>query len=388
MNRIRILALLLACTWVPAAVAAAPPALTSEQVQAIERMLTTPENAAAGRRWGDQFESAMRQRLGALAATGEARNLYVAARLLEPLEARNADGAQGQDDAMPAQAREWLQAALDARPRDPLVARFEIDACSDMGLRCAPDQALASLLAQEPDNAEVHLRALHAAQRRGDQVAVARHWQDAVRATRFDGGTRLFGRALLRAYSDLQWPLPDAALSRTIEQVRAQGLELEPRALAMLPAQQVWAAYALPPLGPLQQVSACKVARARTAHGDECMAVAGLLAADDSNLLVPQLGLKVLIALTTGTPDQQPWEQQLRQLQWQQSAPVEAMLGQTLSSAMYLQMETMLRDGELAALRQTLARNGLAAAPPADWRPGDGATIEAGGVLGVTLPAE
>ncbi|HBK45945.1 MAG TPA: hypothetical protein DDZ67_05805 [Xanthomonadaceae bacterium] len=357
--------------------------MTPERHKAIEAILASPQNEAAGRRWGQRFEQQLQQRLQAFADSGQARKLYVAGQLGGIVSAPASVDAGMQ----PAQARAWLQAAVDARPRDALVARFEIDGCAGMGLRCDPAGALAFLLRQEPDNAEVQLRAVLDARRRGDRAAVERHWQDAASATRFQGGAALLGPALLEAYAGLDWPLPDARFSHILEQLRGHGLDLDLRAAALMEAQQVWASQGFEPGLLLQEMHGCRGEPAGSARWDECASVAALLAEDSSNLLVPMVGLKTLIELTAGMPEQEPWQQRLRRIQWLQQAAATETLGELMSAAMYAWVETMLRDGELAALRQQLARHGKAAEPPADWAPGDGPMLDAGGGVQITLPA-
>lgn len=373
-----VLGVAVACAQ-PALAASAPP-MSAEQLKAVGAIFAAPENAAAGKRWGEQFKQAMQQRLRALAASGEPRKLYVAALLWD------AAATQAPADGKPSeQARAWLQAAVDARPRDALVARYELDSCTAAGLRCAPDEALAFLLASEPDNAEVQLRAIADASRRQDQAAQARHWQDAATASRFAPAAGPLGQALLQAYAGLQWPLPDAAFSRVIEQLRAQGMDFEPRALALAGAQPVWVVHALPAL---QVFAPCRSAQAGTPRWDECVSVAALMAEDRSNLLVPIFGVNTAVALTAGSPDQQAWLQRQRRVQWLQHKGAEVVFNELMTSASYSNLQTMLGEGEIAAIEAALARKGIAALPPADWTPGNGATVEAGGVLGVTLPAE
>lgn len=378
---------------VAAALAALVPGLgpaaeiTPERAQAIEAILGAPENRVAGLAWGRQYEAAMRRRLRELAASGEPRNLYVAGLLWDTVSATvPGDAGRNADDATSDQARGWLQAALDARPRDALVARFEIDACRSMDLRCDPEGALQFLLASEPDNAEVQLRAVHAAHVRGDQAAVDRHRQGAALATHFDAGTRTLGQALAQVYADVAWPVPSGQLSEVLARVRAQGVQLDLRGMALSAALQPWGTHALPAPSTTQEMLQCGQAPAGTPRWDECMSLSALLAKDDSNLQVPSIGVANLIGLTEGRPEQATWRQRQREIQWLQYASVDAMLADMTDGGLYEHTDTLLREGELSALRRRLQRGGSALVPPPDWTPGDAPMVGTGGSLIIKLP--
>lgn len=329
-------------------------------------LLEEPANAAALEHWARQLTPVMQGRLRDLAASGEPRKLYAAGRLWD------ATLAAPEDAEVPAQPSQqavaWLQAAIDARPRDPLVARVELAACPQ-AVDCDAEGALRFLLQAEPDNADIQLRAMDAAQRRGDAAGSERHWQAAVLARRFDPRALELGWALHEAYRGLSLPVPGQDVAAALERVHALGLSLDPQGIADLQAMNLFATQAMPPLQGL--LRRCRTP-ATEARRDECMSLLGLLADDETTLFAPLLALKTMAELTAGTPDQAPWAERLRVLKWQQQSvmPLTTAWPSLPAGAMADYFDTFLREGELAAYRALLHAHGLPSVPPQGWQPG------------------
>ncbi|WP_127170167.1 hypothetical protein [Xanthomonas sp. BRIP62415] len=308
--------------------------------------------------WVSQVGQTMQARLRSMAASGEPRQLYLAGLLWIDAEDEAVSAADG--GYAPIQ-RAWLQRALDARPRDRLVARMEAVGCAP-GLRCDPGAARAFLEQTDAGNAAVHLRAYAAAQRRGDQAAAERAWQAAVQSDHFDSGVLELGQALYAVYDGVQWPSLASVSLR--ERLDAQGFPSTGAGMAAMFVMGTWSAHALPALGDLMR--RCNPGATTPALRDECMVVLNNVANDESTLTTAVIGTKGMAALSSGA-DATRWQARTRELQWlqqqlQRSAPS--------VDAQVAALDAILTQGEVPALRARLQRQGLAAQPPADWQPG------------------
>lgn len=306
--------------------------------------------------WARQVGETMQARLRSMAASGEPRQLYLAGLLWADSE--HDDKASAADGGYAPIQRVWLQRALDARPRDPMVARMEAAGCAP-ALRCDPAAALAFLEQADAGNADVHLRAYAAAQRRGDQAGAERAWQAAAQADHFDSGALELGQALHATYDGVQWPSLTSVSLRA--QLDAQGLPSTGAGMAAMFVIGAWSAHALPALGDL--VRRCSPTVASPALRDECMAVLNSVANDESTLVTAMVGTKSMAALSIGA-DAARWQVRLRELEWlqlQHSVPTAT--GQTID------LDVILTQGEVPALRARVQRQGLATRPPAQWQP-------------------
>lgn len=308
--------------------------------------------------WARQVGQVMQARLRSMAASGEPRQVYLAGLLWADAED---DAASTADGGYAPIQRVWLQRALDARPRDPLVAQMEAAGCAP-ALRCDPGAALAFLEQADAGNAAVHLRAYAAAQRRGDQAAAERAWQAAVQSDHFDNGTRELGKALHASYDGVQWPSLASVSLRA--QLDAQDMPSTGAGMAAMFVTVAWSAHALPALGDLMR--RCSPTAATPALRDECMAVLNNVANDESALATAMIGTRGMVALSSGA-DATRWQARMRELEWlQQQAQHRAPTADGLA----VELDAVLTQGEVPALRARLQRQGLAARPPADWQPG------------------
>ncbi|MEB2231657.1 hypothetical protein VDS41_09160 [Xanthomonas campestris pv. campestris] len=317
-----------------------------------------PTNDPLVQQWGQQVVETLQARLRSMADSGKPGPLYLAGLLWIDTET-DAESDAARAGYAPLQ-RAWLQRALDARPRDLLVARMEALGCP-AGLRCDPLAALAFLEQADAGNADVHLRAYAAAQRRGDAAAAERAWQAAVQADHFDSGALALGQALHAAYADVQWPVLTSVSLRS--QLDARGLPSTGADTAMLFAMAAWSAHALPALSPV--VRRCDPATVTPALRDECMAVLGNVAKDESTLATALIGAKRMASLSSGA-DATRWQARVRELAWlQQQQQGLAGAGRGLVS----DGDAVLAHGEVPALRALLQRQGIATQPPAGWQP-------------------
>ncbi|WP_181106672.1 hypothetical protein [Xanthomonas arboricola] len=307
--------------------------------------------------WARQVGQAMQARLRSMASSGEPRQLYLAGLLWVDAEDEAAPAADAGDAPI---QRVWLQRALDARPRDPLVARMEAAGCPP-ALRCDPGAALAFLEQADAGDASVHLRAYAAAQRRGDQAATERAWQAAVQSDHFDSGTLALGRALHASYEGVQWPSLASVGLRA--QLDAQGMPSTGAGMAAMFVMGAWSAHALPALGDL--VRRCSPTVATPALRDECMAVLNNVANDESTMVTAMIGARGMATLSSGA-DATRWQARVRELQWLQHQQYRTATVDGRANA----LDAVLTQGEVPALRARLQRQGLAVQPPAGWQPG------------------
>lgn len=359
-------ALLVLCMALPWHAGAQDKAMSSEELARQVSLLEEPATAAALDKWSRQLAPVMQSRLRDLAASGEARKLYVAGRLWDTAQV---DADPEDSGTIPQSSRQsvaWLQAAIDARPRDPLVARVEQAACPQ-GVSCDTAGALRFLLEAEPDNAEIQLRAMHDAQRRGDAAGSEHHWQAAVLSTRYDASALPLARELHEAYRGLTLPLPAQDVAVMLERVVSLGLSVDPQAIADIEAMNLFATQAMPSFQGLLQH--CR-APASDAQRDECMSLLGLMADDESTLIGPIVALKMMVDLTAGTQNQAPWAQRLRELKWlQQSiAPLTSQPSPLPGGTMADYFDVFLREGELATYWELLRANDLPLVPPEGWQ--------------------
>lgn len=311
--------------------------------------------------WARQVGQTMQARLRSMASSGEPRQLYLAGLLWVDAED---DAVSAADGGYAPIQRVWLQRALEARPRDPLVARMEAAGCAP-ALRCDPGAALAFLEQADAGNASVHLRAYTDAQRRGDQAAAERAWQAAVQSDHFDSGALALGKALHASYDGVQWPSLASVSLRA--QLDAQGMPSTGAGMAAMFVMGAWSAHALPALGDLMR--RCSPTVATPALRDECMAVLNNVANDESTLATAMIGSRGMAALSSGA-DATRWQARVRELQWLQQQEQQEQPRASTVDGLADKLEAVLTQGEVPALRARLQRQGLAVQPPAGWQPG------------------
>lgn len=343
-----------------------------QMLQAAARLDQDPQLRRLQAQWQRQYAQTLEAHLRALAARGSARELYVAA-LLWPLT-RSEDG-DAQANIQPAQEqRSWMQAAVAARPRDPWVARFEAQHCAGYAIACDAGAAERFLLQHEADNAEVQLRALAAARRRGDSAAVAWYWQAASVATRYDPQFLPLLRQLGATLRGAALPPLDSRLAGPMGHVLGLGRAAQAQDLADATVMGVAMAIALPAYQDPSSMCSPQQVRSEPGRRDECMSVYALIAADGSSLISPSLGLRKLAELSKGTADAAHWREQLRQFHWIYENGLRLQHSAVKSDGAASppgHFARVVEDGELVALSRLLQAHGYAATAPAGWLPRD-----------------
>lgn len=317
--------------------------------------------------WQAQYDQALQLHLRGVASSGQARDLYAAA-VLWPRD--EADARQGTGKPPVAGIDEpgvWMQAALDARPRDALVARFEAMGCPGANVQCDAAGALAFLQREEGDNLFVQLLAFIEAQQRGDAKASARAWRAATQATRYDAMEIEFGGLLADAVSGLPVPPMDASLRQAL--AAQNGLPDSPQ-LADWPRFNVLTMLATRPIPSLGVVTRyCDETHTDDdrERWDDCKSVFALMARDGSDLISRMLGITLMTRLTADTPQELRWREERRQLQWLLAEASRLRSSSTGEVPMDTYLDWELRDGEIIALQRLLEANHRPLTPPAGW---------------------
>lgn len=355
--------LLLACCAALLAIAEPACSQATEPAGAHAGTLMDPGLQRAQKAWHEAASEATKNHLRTVAARGDARSLLAAA-MLWP---------QGPDEAgdakVPAIApeqRAWFETARGKRPRDPLVAWIEAGGCSGLSDSCYRDRALEFLLQAEPENAAVHLLALGAAQRLGKQDEAEAHWQGAALATNYDARTLEISRLLYSVMSDVSTPPLAPALAQSMGESLGMGRAATPEESRDVSTMAVWAAVALPAYQTLTRGCNADALEAAPRRRAECDRVMTLLAADDSILISPSIGLRMLVELAGDEAKRAVRRERLRQFQWVYENAQRSMVSGDMPTA-YLRW--VMQDGELPAMRRLLQTRGIAPAAPAGWLP-------------------
>ncbi|WP_440975956.1 hypothetical protein [Pseudoxanthomonas winnipegensis] len=319
--------------------------------------------------WQAQYDQALQLHLRGVASSGQARDLYAAA-VLWPRD--DADARQGTGKPPVAGIDEpgvWMQAALDARPRDALVARFEAMGCPGANVQCDAAGALAFLQREEGDNLFVQLLAFIEAQQRGDAKAAARAWRAATQATRYDAMQIEFGGLLADAVSGLPVPPMDAA----VRQALARQGRMDDDSQRIDTVLSLLVAHSLPSISVVTRY--CDAAQTRDDRElwDDCKSVFSLMARDGDDLISRLIGVALMSRLTRDTPQELRWREERRQLQWLHAEAARFLPPSTGQVPLDTYLDWLLRDGEIIALQRLLEANHRPLIPPAGWT-SDGAT--------------
>lgn len=313
-------------------------------------------NAQQSETWQQRYDDALAQHLRGVAASGEPRDLYIAA-LLWPAQ------LQGQQEP-----KQWLAAAVRARPRDLLVARYEAEGCWNASASCDPAGAVAFLLKEAPDNAYVQLLAMAVAERNHDEDQVERAWRAAVDADRYDPLLLTASQAIAQAVDGI--PVPP------LSAVDAKVMGVAPDKVQQFPLVAAWAVVAglSPSVAPVARRCSPEAAAHQDARLDDCKSIFALMARDTSSLIGQLQGIAMMVRLTRGTPQSLAWEEERRQLQWVMQQSVRARTEVGISDMEWSQLA--LNDGERSASETMLAAARLPISAPAGWVPESSVIVE------------
>lgn len=321
-----------------------------------------PQLDAELERWHLSLVHAVRRHAHVLAARGDARSLLTAA-LLWP--AGMSQATEGH--AVP--AARWLQAAARQQPGDPLVAWFQLNRCPVRDAGCARE-AIAHLLAVDGDNGAAHLLALNRAWQADDRIAARTHLRLAGAAPRFE----LYAEGTLELLGDARDsftppPVP-ATLGKRLSQTLGTGRQTTAEDAEAVWLMAVWAAQAMPGFGPLDRI--CDPEQVDARLRQDCITLLARLADAESSLIAPLVSLSLLARLTAEQPDGGRWRERLRQLYWLRHTALRFLPDQPEAVVTGGEYFGWVSDeGEVAAMRRVLVRNGMATKAPPGWLPSD-----------------
>lgn len=372
---------LMVASWMPVSAMAqeGPPDIPPTRIE------SDPQLAAANKAWHDAWRANIETHLRTVAARGTPRDLLVAG-WLWPMESDETSIAQ-RDMASGAQARTWIQAAYDgARGDDALVDWTLLDACAVRGATCDRDLLLQRRLAADPGNAEILLTAYQRAVERGDTVAAERYWQAAAAGSRYRSRINDVGMLMASVLREVPAPALDPALAAAMGEDYGIGRPATPRDLADMAVLALNAAIAIPTLQPVRQRCRAQIGRLPAETSAQCRRLYALFAADESTLLGPMIALTGLAELADYDAEGDRTRATLRRFAWVYENTMRLyQLPPTERRVPTDYIERFFRDGEVAAMRDQLQLNGIAAEPPAGWLP-DNPTYRAW-LTGAPVPA-
>ena len=303
-------------------------------------------------------EQAMRQqrrsRMEALAKAGDTDSRIARALLAMSTTNDPVDDELGTGLSM-------LKAAAQAAPGDAEAAWYYARYCASDG-ECDATEATATLVALEPDNLDGWLVALQLAQKRGDEVGVAKALEGGAKARYFDHRNGDSFMRATRALADLPVS-PACSTPEYAEFLRdVWKLERQPRAEDFAMAQGMIAAMnELRAYAPLREAcSVAKVARLDAGRGSACRSVLQRLS--DGDLLIDRLiGETTMVELTADTGDGEHWRERLRKTHWMAEQARSLKPDFDAGMRRWTEGEVPTMQSELAAVAKSL--------PPADWLP-------------------
>ncbi|MEO5630091.1 MAG: hypothetical protein ABIQ62_10040 [Thermomonas sp.] len=340
----------------PAAVAVAGPSPRPQPGQAGKSLATKP--------CMDDLQRVMRKRTRELAQRGDARSQLAYALTSNMLQPERPDHATAEDAARLSgeQRKIAMQAFARARALDPShpdVAWLAAEQCFD-GPECAGVQQ--ALLANEPDNMAVWLRAMAWARARNDDAAVDAAFKRAASAQHYDmhhGSTLL---ALMEGYAGLPNPAScklagvQEALRKQVPAGRELDIALWVEILGLAGEQASVIVGA-----PLNQVCAAEVAGAlATQRQADCIHIYSAMAGGDT-IVEQMIAVVQLIRLTREAPEAMQWREHYRQLRW-----IMEQRGGGVPPMDLVDLAT----NEMAAMQQALRAAGRWPAPEG-WLPRD-----------------
>lgn len=294
-----------------------------------------------------------------LAASGQPRKLY-AAWLLAPM---SLDLARGKTSYSP-EADTWLMRAIRTGSEDPVIAAAAITRCIRVD-ECNVEQARATLVAKDANDAGSQLLLMRLAEHRKDPREAERAWQRAAKATRYrDPAATLIG-VLDIATRDYPWPLTDPAQAAEWQRHNSGNYLEQERIVSLFGIAAMHF-----PADLKQAAEACPENTTDAQKREQCRHLFNVMA-DSSSLLLAGYGASRMAALEQG-PAQAPWLARKRELQWI-TTEATAILGDETRKVIKVSPTEYARwlaeQGELPAMRRLLAVYGVPVAPPVDWQP-------------------
>lgn len=313
-----------------------------DMVRATDATTPTVESDAA------DFPAALQRRAKHLAATGKPLELLIASRLALPAEL----SALARSPAAPTQSDAWLAEAIALGSDKPMIARAAANRCIVTG-QCDIPIAINTLQTREGDEAVAQLLLWRMAVAREDAGAAAAAWGRVVQSSRVvDEFAEVVG-LLDRMTGGIQPPLEWAEPGRDSETLR----------FTMVYSL---AAFWIPSLVPVHRECPAKKGT-EPKHG--CAQLAALMA-DSTSPLISSVGISKMESYAQEEAERKRWQERKRQLDWVIENAI-ALQGEEATPAPvdpHDYLRWISETGELPAMRRSLAAQGVAAQPPADWQ--------------------
>lgn len=321
--------------------------------------------------WREAWRGNVEVHLRSVAARGTPRDL-LAAGWLWPMETDEASIAERGVFSRP-QAREWIQAAYDgARGDDVLVHWALLDACAMTNAACDKGRLLQRLMAADPGNAEILLTAYQDAIERKDAAAAESYWQAAARGTHYRPRVNELGALMASVLRRAPAPALDPALAAALGEDLGLGRSATASDMADVVVMALNVAVAIPTLQPVQQRCSARVGQLPADTRAACKRIYALLSADESTLLSPMVALPRLVEWADTEAERTEARGRLRRFAWLYENSLRQYGRPAKERRLPVDhLDRVFREGELAAMRYELAREGIAAEPPAGWQPGN-----------------
>ena len=348
---------LIAVSWTSAGTRAqeASPSVPASRVE------SDPRLSAADEAWREAWRGNVEVHLRSVAARGTPRDL-LAAGWLWPMETDEASIAERGVFSRP-QAREWIQTAYDrARGDDVLVDWALLDACAMTDAACDRGRLLQRLMAADPGNAEILLTAYQDAIERKDSAAAESYWQAAARGTHYRPRINELGALMASVLRQAQAPVLGEDLGLGRSATASDMADVVVMALNV--------AIVIPTLQPIQQRCSARVGHLPADTRAACRRIYALLSADESTLLPALVSLPRLVEWADTEVERTEARGRLRRFAWLYENSLRQYGRPGKERRLPVDhLNRLFREGELAAMRYQLAREGIAAEPPAGWRP-------------------
>jgi hypothetical protein len=333
------------------------------------RVESDPRLTAMDEAWRKAWRSNVEAHLRSVAARGTPRDL-LAAGWLWPMETDEASIAERGVPSRP-QARAWIQAAYEgARGDDALVDWTLLDACPMSGATCDRGRLLQRLLSADPGNAEILLTAYQHAIERKDAAAAESYWQAAARGTHYRPRINELGALMASVLRRAPAPVLDPALAAALGEDLGLGRSATASDMADIVVMGLNVAIAMPTLQPIQQRCSARIGRLPADTRAACKRIYALLAADGSTPLPALVALPRLVEWADTDAERTEARERLRRFAWLYENSLRQYGRPAQERRLPVDhLDRVFRDGELAAMRYQLGREGIAAEPPAGWQP-------------------
>lgn len=325
-----------------------------------------PATEAALAQWHRANTVAVARHVRALMASSDPRDQLAAAMIAPVTEPQDPNGDV-----------EWVTeestiAFTTARrlgPDDRLVAWLEALDCprarADSG--CDPEGALKRLQRLEPDNTAFWLMLLERAIEQGDDAAVDGMLSRAAATSHYEIPFGEIGQLLYETFRNVDSPPLTPQVAEAFGRDTGIGRAATVDDLAAIGAMGIAMAVALPAHQPLQE--ACfgeDGTSSRAQRVPACMAIYTRMAGDEM-LISRNIALDSLVRLTADSAAGPAWRERLRELHWIRSEGLRLIIEGPPEG----HLQSLWRDGEIAALEGALGNAGIPATPPPGWLPED-----------------